>query len=274
MHDHPIPGLTRISANAGEPARALILRRSSPQFEAGAWSNDPTDPEEAPPPWSPLTGAVSTIANYLSELASAGRKNIDAITDAAREAATATSAAFEESVEAGAILPGEEFTQAGMRLGAAVSETARDAQKMYSSPRSCGTVTTADGRVINVPCASDDVLQAERARSDLLKTAATRPNYDAAYNRARATLEAKKETARADEWQQTFRLKERQAAQDEDLFHIKKKILEHQERRTAPTQAELQYWWQRPSPPSQEPQYRRVKAIGSGVPGGILERLF
>lgn len=274
MHEKAIPGFTRIGSTAGQPIFAVRVRKQSPQAEAEAWTMDSGDPGGEPLAWSPLTGVTGKISAYLSEMGRMGEAIARApVTVAEDLLGTARAAVTGEAPER----PGPIFEAVTEATEALVKRAPQKYQSYagYTAPAEiAGYVTLPDGRRIPVNKSTDPNTAAENARAAVQTSASKAPNYDAAYNRARAQLDARKQTASEDQWRQAFALKQRQAAQAEDFNHLQQRALELAiERETSsPIQRAL---WGRPSTIAPEPpSHRTVKMIGPGVPGGIQERLY
>ncbi len=274
MHEKDIPGFHRIASNANEPAHALRVRRMSPQLEAEAFTNDLGDPATEPPGWSPLTGVSGKITAYLDRMAKAGEAIARApVTVAEDILGTAYAAVTGQPPER----PGPIFEAVTEATRAAVSRAPQAIQGYagYAAPAEiAGYVTLPDGRRIPVAKSTDPYTAGEKARGDLQKSASKAPSYDAAYNRARIELEARKQSASQEQWNRAFALKERQIAQSLEMGDLQERAMELAlERETSsPAQRAL---WGRPSTIAPEPpSHRTVKMIGPGVPGGIIERLY
>lgn len=274
MHEKPIPGFTLYSAKSNAPPPAMRVRRSSPQFEYEAWDSEPGDPEESPPAWNPLTTAANKIAGWMDAAADAGTAIYNqAVAEAKDVVSTVNAALTGEAPDQ----PGYLFavaTKAAERLASTSGGYQKWATKTQRDDNLAGFVTLPDGRQIPVAKYADPISETEAARSKATAGALRPGNLDAAAQRSKDAIERARLKVTQDQWALQSELAKKQEARNQRLFDLQATALEYANRRAAPTQGELQTWWLPQTTKPDPPIHRTVRAIGSGVPGGIQERLY
>lgn len=259
------------SAMAHAPMMTGAMRHQSPQAELEGFSSDLGDPEGEPLGWNPIGWVANKASATADVLRSAGASIIDSTRSLALDLAGTVSAAMTGQPPSA---PGPIFEHAtglAQSVNRLLPEPVQKKLGTEQSPEIAGYITLADGRKIPVPKAANAQAQGEKALSDVAMAALTKARLDDALNRSKLKLQEQAQATTANQWSQVFALNARAAAQKERLGDIQEEALRLAlERETSsPAQRAL---WGRPSTldTSKEPPHRRILAIGSGLPGGIL----
>jgi hypothetical protein len=247
----------------------------SPEEEAQDFIGTPADPAEEPISWSPMGWIANQATAAVDVLKQAGGTIIDQLVSEAKDVAGLMHAAFtgEPPAEPGPLF---EWTTG---LSASVNKLLPEAvkKKLGTSDQSniAGYVTLADGRVIPVPKAEDTQGQGERALSSSLQASLTKANAEMAATKSKERIETQKLAVSADQFAKNFALKERQAGQQQRLFDLQETAMTLAYDRQRYSPAQLALWGiASTAEPTKEAPQRVIRAIGSGVPRGVVTAPF
>lgn len=215
-----------------------------------------------------LAEQATAAADLLSQ---AGAKVVKDVSDFAGDVASTLGAAWTG-------LPPEQpgpFFEVAAGIAESIArylpERVKKAAGITKEDPIAGYVTLPDGRKIPVPKYQDPEAQGEKALSSAVTAALRKAELQASTQRARLALERQQAEATRDQFERTFALRQRAAEQEHSLRDLQIRAAELAlERETAsPAQRAL---WGRPSTlrPETALTARRIKAIGPGVPGGII----
>jgi len=240
----------------------------SPDQEYVGWLNEPGDPADTLFGWSPTAWVAEKATAAVDILANAGRSILSGVITYGTDLASTVGAAITGQAPES---PGVIFNLAAGAAKSIARVTPGVIKKAIGIPQeetSAGWIELPDGRRINVPKGADPVATAEKGLSDTLRANLQKSNLEAATNRAKIALEAAKLETTADQWDRAFALKERQAAQQEELgaLQIRSAELALERELYSPAQRAL---WGRPSTidTSKEKPQTVVRAVGMGLAG-------
>jgi len=259
------------SSRAASKPRTLHVSPASPEYEYDYMTGDLGDPAAEVIGWNPIGAIADVAAAGVDILKKAGRSIITAVTSGATALGSTVYAAATGEPPAE---PGVVFNIAtGMAEGVnrLLPQTVQQKLGTENKTNVAGYITLPDGRKIPVPKAEDAQGTAERALSAAVRGATIQAQAAIAEAKIKADVERLKLQASTDQWQKSFALTERAAGQRERLTDLQIRAAELAlERETAsPAQRAL---WGRPSTlaPQQAETTRAVRAIGPGVPGGVI----
>jgi len=259
------------SSRAASKPRTLHVSAASPEYEYDYMTGDLGDPAAEVIGWNPIGALADVAAAGVDILKKAGRSIINQVVYEAKDLGSTIYAAAtgEPPAEPGVIFN----TVTGMAEGVnrLLPQTVQQKLGTENKTNVAGYITLPDGRKIPVPKAEDAQGTAERAMSAALSAATTRAQAHIAEAKIKADIERLKLQSSRDQWEKSFALTERAAGQRERLTDLQIRAAELAlERETAsPAQRAL---WGRPSTlaPQQAETTRAVRAIGPGVPGGVI----
>ncbi len=253
------------------PPPAAMMKHGSPQLEWQGFANDLGDPAAEPETWSPTGWVADKATAAATLLRDTGARIIDTTRSAAMDIAGTLQATItgQPPSEPGKVF--EYATGLAESINRLLPQAVQKKLGTENTSNIAGYITLPDGRRIPVPKAENAQGQGEKALSDVAMAAIRKANVDDAWNRGRLKLQEAGLALSADQWAQAFQLQQRAAAQKEDLT-----ALQIRANRLALDQAEAENrdsrWWLKPSQRdfTKEAPERKILAIGSGLPGGIL----
>lgn len=263
------------SSRAASQPRRLFVRAMSPDEEAQDFIGTPGDPAEEPITWSPLSWVANQATAAVDVLKGAGEAIYDQVISEAKDLGSTLYAAATGEAPAE---PGVIFNMAsGIAEGIFGQYPEALQKKLTKNNQSniAGYVTLADGTRIAVQKAEDTQGQGERALSDNVKAALTKANASAASDRMKMQLESQKLAITKDQWAKQFALTERKAEEQSRLFDLQEKAAQLAYDRQRYSPAQLALWGiASTAEPTKEAPQRVIRAIGSGVPGGVVTSPF
>jgi len=263
------------SSRAGSRPRALFVRAMSPEEEAQDFIGTPADPADEPITWSPLGWIANQASAAVDVLKTAGDKIYDQIVSEAKDLGSTLYAAATGEAPAE---PGVLFNMASGIAESIFGKLPTALQKkltVNNQSNIAGYVTIADGTKIPVPKAEDSQGQGERALSSSLQASLTKANAEMAATKSKERIETQKLAVSADQFAKNFALKERQAARQERLYDLQEKAMTLAYDRQRYSPAQLALWGiASTAEPTKEAPQRVIRAIGSGVPGGVVTSPF
>lgn len=263
------------SSRANSRPRALYTRPMSPEQEYVGWLDEPGNPADTLFGWSPTAWIAEKATAAVDVLADAGRSMVSSVVDFASDLTSTVNAAITGRAPES---PGAIFSLAAGTAESIARLTPGVIKKAIGIPQeqeSAGWIDLPDGRRISVPKGTDPVATAEKGLSDTLRAALQKSNLDAATARAKLAvetqkldLEAEKIEISSDQWDRAFALKQRQAAQAEELGALQIRAVELAIERETASQPQRALWG-RPSTidTSKEKPQTVVRAVGMGLPG-------
>lgn len=251
----------------------------SPEQEYVGWLDEPGNPADTLFGWSPTAWIAEKATAAADVLATAGRSILSGVVDFASDLTSTVNAAITGRAPES---PGAVFNLAAGTAESIARLTPGIIKKAIGIPQeqeSAGWIELPDGRRISVPKASDPVAAAEKGLSDTLKANLQKANLDAATAKAKLAvetqklgLEAEKIEISSDQWDRAFALKQRQAAQAEDLGALQIRAAELALERETASQPQRALWG-RPSTidTSKEKPQTVVRAVGMGLAGQPIQ---
>jgi len=259
------------SSRANSKPRALITRNASPEEEYAYGETDLGNPEGNSLFRSAMGHVATAATTAANALVAYGTKAIETGQQFGRDiinvAAGAATGEFPYAPGPTAQAAGNLATQLSTWLPQSVAR----AIGATPQPPDAGYIRTEDGREFRIPLADNATAVAEKALSDRAAASLRPPDSSVSIAQIQARIKSQELAQRESEFARSLQVKLRQEARNDEAWSIAKEIAEAQARAARPTQADLQNWWSTPSIPEKETAApRRIMAIGSGVPGGLI----
>lgn len=260
----------RVTSSSNQPARALIVRRQSPEEEAIDFADSPGDAAMEPIAWHPLTWVAEkskAAYDYLTEIGQAIMPTVEATAkDAANLVVGATAGYFPYPEQA------EHPSSATNIILGAVERLPAPVKAALGAdtPEEPAGYIEVNGRRIPVPKYKEPAKGAEKQQANVANPRLTDANLSAAVEMQKTRLAQGQLATSNEQWEKLFALQERQAARQDELnqLQIRAAELALERETSSPAQRAL---WGRPSTiePTAFEQTRKIQAIGPGVSGGI-----
>lgn len=257
-----------VSSSAGQQALGAYTRSTPEGDQVQGLTSELGNPADEPYGWNPIGWVANQASAKARALREAGGRIIGGVVDFATDIMSTGQAAL-TGIPPEA--PGPVFDLAAgtaASIARAAPQPIRRALEAKPETTIAGYITLADGTRIPVPKYSDAQNQGERAQTDKTLAAITKANYQSALDQAKVKLAQQTATIQADQWQQAFAIKQREAAQAEEIAALQTRAMELAlERETSsPAQRAL---WGRPSTLAPEQVTKTRKIVGIG-PGGFI----